>query len=126
MPRWTTSAEAWIEMGDAMDRRFFGPWYIEEMELWGGDDLDLLGPANITFDDDGFGSFQFVAVVGCIDCYFSERNGMPLVEFSWQGHDDSADACGRVWGVIEGDGKLHGRIFSHWAGNSAFSAKRKE
>ena len=62
-------------MGDAMDKRFSGAWRIEEMEVWGGNDLDLLGPANITFDDDGLGSFQFVAVVGFTDCRFSERDG---------------------------------------------------
>ena len=55
---------------------------------------------NITFDDDGLGSFQFIAVVGFIDCQFSERDGHPLVEFSWQGHDDNDDACGRGWGII--------------------------
>ncbi len=108
-----------------MDQRFSGAWRIEEMEVWGGDVLDLLGPANIAFDDDGLGSFQFVAVVGFIDCYFSERDGKPLVECSWQGHDDSDDACGRGWGIIEGDGKLRGRIFLHQADDSAFTAKRE-
>jgi hypothetical protein len=107
-----------------MDRRFEGVWRIEEMELWGGDDLDLLGPANITFDDDGFGSVQFIAVVGWIDCHFSERKGLPLVEFSWQGHDNNDDACGRGWGIIESDGKLRGRIFIHYADDSAFIASR--
>ncbi len=107
-----------------IDKRFSGDWRIEEMEVWGGDDLDLLGPANITFDDDGFGSFQFVAVVGFIDCEFSERGGKPLVEFSWQGHDDNSDACGRGWGIIESDGNLRGRIFIHYADDSGFTAIR--
>ncbi len=106
-----------------MDKRFSGTWWIEKMEVW--DDLDLLGPANITFDDDGLGSFQFVAVVGFTDCHFSERDGLPLVEFSWQGHDDSDEACGRGWGIIEGDGKLRGRIFIHQADHSGFTAKRE-
>ena len=109
-----------------MDKRFSGGWRIEEMELWGGDDLDLPGPANITFDDDGLGSVQFVAVVGIIDCYFSERGGLPLVEFSWQGHDDSDEACGRGWGTIEGEGKLRGRIFIHQADDSTFTANREK
>ncbi len=49
-------------MGDETDKRIEGAWRIEEMEVWDDNDLDLLGPANITFDDDGLGSFQFVAV----------------------------------------------------------------
>jgi hypothetical protein len=105
-----------------MDKRFFQFWRIEEMELWAGDVLNLLGPANITFDDDGLGSFQFVAVVGFTDCRFSERDGLPFVEFSWQGHDDNDDSCGRGWGIIEGDGKLRGRIFIHCADDSTFTA----
>ncbi len=107
-----------------MDKRFSGPWLMEKMEVWDNDSVNLLGPANITFDDDGLGSFQFIAVVGFIDCRFSERDGLPFVEFSWQGHDDDADACGRGWGIIERDGKLHGRIFIHCADDSAFTAKR--
>ncbi len=105
-----------------MDKRFSGFWRIEEMELWAGDDLNLLGHANITFDDDGFGSFEFIAVVGFTDCHFSERDGLPLVEFSWQGHDDGEETSGRGWGVIESDGKLRGRIFFHHGDDSAFTA----
>ena len=106
------------------DKRFEGVWRIEDMEVSGDDSLNLLGPANITFDDDGLGSFQFVAVVGFIDCRFSERDGKPLVEFSWQGRDDSDDASGRGWSMIEGNGELRGRIFIHCADDSAFTAKR--
>ena len=52
---------------------------------WRGDEdfMNLLGPANMTFDDDALGSFEFGAVVGFIDCRFSERDGKPFVEFSW-------------------------------------------
>lgn len=107
------------------DKHFEGVWRIEEMEGWGEDSLNLLGPANITFDNDGLGSFQFVAVVGFMDCRFSRRDGRPLVEFSWQGHDDSDDACGRGWAIIKDDGKLGGRIFIHCADDSAFVAKRE-
>jgi hypothetical protein len=107
-----------------MDRRFYGAWYIEEMEVWGGDVLNLLGSANITFDDDGLGRFQFIALVGFIDCQFLERDGKPLVDFSWQGNDEGDDACGRGWAMIEGNGKLRGRIFIHCADHSAFTAKR--
>ena len=86
------------------DKRFEGVWRIEEMEVWGDHSLNLLGPANITFDDDGLGSSQFIAVVGFIDSRFSERDGRPLVEFSWQGHDDNDDACVRGWAMIAARG----------------------
>ncbi len=111
-------------MSNAMIERFKGFWRFEEMELWDEDFINLLGPANITFDDDALGSFEFGAVVGFIDCRFSERDGKPFVEFSWQGKNDTDDDCGRGWGMIADDGNLHGRIFFHYSDDSAFTAKR--
>ncbi len=67
---------------------------------------------------------DFMAVVGFTDCRFSERDGKPCVEFSWQGHDDSDDTCGRGWAIIKDDGKMHGRIFIHCGDDSTFNAKR--
>ncbi len=62
-----------------------------------------------------------LAVEGFIDCRYSARE--PLVEFSWQGHDDGDDACGRGWAIVETDGKLRGRIFIHRGDDSGFIAK---
>ena len=62
-----------------MIKRFKGIWRIEEMEVWDRDFVNMLGPANITFDDDALGSFEFGAVVGYIDCRYSERDGKPFV-----------------------------------------------
>src|SRR5436309_9666404 len=62
---------------------FVGRWRITEMELWGREDLELVGPAFIEFDRRGMGEFQFIAVQGGLDCRFTERGGMPSVEFSW-------------------------------------------
>ena len=109
-------------MGNAMIERFKGFWRFEEMELWDEDFMNLLGPANITFDDDALGSFEFGAVVGFIDCRFSERDGKPFVEFSWQGKNDTDDDSGRGWGMITDEGNLHGRIFFHCSDDSAFTA----
>jgi hypothetical protein len=93
--------------------------------VWSSEVLNLLGPANIKFDYDGLCRLRYIAFLGFIDCRFSEHDGKPLVEFSWQGHDDNADACGRGWAAIEDDGKLRGRIFIHCANDSAFTAERK-
>ena len=111
-------------MGNAMIERFKGFWRFEEMELWDEDFMNLPGPANPTFEDDALRSFEFGAVVGLIDCRFSERDGKPFVEFSWQGKNDTDDDCGRGWGMIADDGNLHGRIFFHYSDDSAFTAKR--
>ena len=105
-------------------KQFVGAWHITDMEVWDTDAINLLGRANITFDDDEMGSFEFIAVVGFTDCRYSQRDGRPFVEFSWQGRDDSDDACGRGWATIEDNGKMRGRIFIHCGDDSAFNAQR--
>jgi hypothetical protein len=67
----------------AMKQPFLGLWRIVEMELWERDDVDMLRPAHIRFNRDGTGEFQFMTVQGEMDCRFGERDGRPIVEFSW-------------------------------------------
>jgi len=44
------------------------------------------------------------------------------VEFSWHGEDESDEALGRGWAILEKPDQLRGRIFIHHGDNSAFSA----
>jgi hypothetical protein len=102
---------------------FVGRWRITEMELWGREDLDLVVPAFIEFDRNGMGGFQFIAVQGCLDCRFSERSGLPAVEFSWEGQDDADESLGRGWAILR-DGELEGRWFFHRGDDSWFLATK--
>ncbi len=102
---------------------FIGRWRITEMELWEREDLDLVVPAFIEFCRENMGEFQFIAVQGCLDCRFGERGGMPAVEFSWEGQDDSDDAVGRGWAILR-DGKLDGRWLFHRGDESWFLATK--
>jgi hypothetical protein len=88
---------------------FLGTWRITTMELWAKNAIELLGPGLFIFEDDAFGEFRFIAVRGWMDCRFGERDGKPLVEFSWQGKDERDDAYGRGWATIENSGTLAGR-----------------
>jgi len=92
------------------------------MELWGQEARDLIVPAHITITDDGDGEFEFIAVVGYMDCHFDQRNGSPAVEFSWHGEDDSDEGLGRGWAVLEKPDLMRGRIFFHKGDDSAFTA----
>ena len=105
---------------------FLGAWRIETMELWAKDAIELLGPGMFVFEDEALGEFRFIAVRGWMDCRFAEREGRPLVEFSWQGKDDRDDASGRGWAVIEKNGTLAGRIYIHQGDDSAFTATRTD
>lgn len=107
-----------------MKDAFAGSWRLDTMELWDREAIDLLGPGFIRFGSGGMGEFRFCAVLGWMDCRFGERDGQPLVEFSWAGDDDADAACGRGWAVIERDGTLQGRLFIHQGDDSAFTATR--
>jgi hypothetical protein len=58
-----------------------GRWRIEETDVWGRDDLDLVGPAFIEFGRDNTGSFGFVAVRGWMDCRQTVIDECPAVDF---------------------------------------------
>jgi hypothetical protein len=99
-----------------------GKWRIVEMEVWGREAVDLLGPASIEFDEQQ-GRFAFIAVQAWLDCRHGERDGRPLVEFSWDGQDDGEPTSGRGWAAVEADGTLRGRVFFHMGDDSAFTAR---
>jgi hypothetical protein len=99
---------------------FLGRWRIVHMDQWDRDFLDLLEPAFITFDDGGLGAFVFGAVNGQLDCRYGEIG----VDFTWQGHDDADEACGRGHASLSQDGSLEGHLFFHLGDDSAFKAIR--
>ena len=100
-----------------------GTWRIVEMELWDRDAFELEGPAHITFEKDGTGEFNLIAVRGWIDARFVTRDGHEAVEFSWEGNDECDPATGRGWAALAGE-CLEGRLFFHMGDDSAFSAER--
>lgn len=100
-----------------------GAWRIDGMELWDRDYLDLEVPAHITFDRDRLGSFQFGAVRGWIDYRLAPMGDGVLVDFSWEGFNDSDPSCGRASATVTGD-RLEGRFYLHNGDDSAFTATR--
>ena len=103
---------------------FSGTWRITSTELWDTEALDMMQPAFIKFDDESIGSFGMIVISAGIDCRFGTRDGKPFVEFTFDGDDDGHPCTGRAWGVIEGDGKLRGRMFIHLGDDSGFVAER--
>jgi hypothetical protein len=86
-----------------------GAWRIVEMDLWGAEAIDLLGPGYIQFGADRTGRFRFIAVEGWMDCYSGQRDGRPCVEFTWEGNDESDPASGRGWAALERRWRRTGR-----------------
>jgi hypothetical protein len=102
-----------------------GTWRLVDAEMWDAEALDLLEPAYLAFGPRGSGEFQLIAIGAAIDYRVSERDGMPFVEFSWAGHDDSDPASGRGWARLEPSGALKGRLFIHQGDESGFTAHRE-
>jgi len=101
-----------------------GRWRIVEMELWDEAAIDLLGPAFIEIGPGNDGNFRFIAVEGWMDLRRIERDGLPGVEFSWDGNDECDPASGRGWAIAADDSSLLGRIYFHGGDDSAFRAVR--
>lgn len=105
-----------------------GNWRIVDMDGWDADYIDEEVKAYIRFEPKGVGEFQFGYVSGGIDHRLVERDGLPAVEWSWEGNDTGGgfdEISGRGWAVLDEDGKLRGQIFIHGGDDSAFVAKRK-
>jgi hypothetical protein len=79
-------------------KNFRGSWRSVHMNTWDNDYPDLIEPAFIAFDKGGQGEFVFGAVKGWLDCCYGERNGRPVVEFSWEGVSEGDQICGRGLG----------------------------
>jgi hypothetical protein len=101
-------------------KKFAGKWRIAETELWEKEALDLVVPAHMTFEPDGLGHFQMIAVEGGLDCRFDGNR----VEFSWIGDDEGDPTSGRGWAEMTDQGTLEGRIYFHQGDDSAFTARR--
>ena len=95
------------------------------MDEWDKEYLDLVETAHITIDRRGQGEFVFGAVKGWLDCRFTERDGLPFVEFSWEGLSEGDNVCGRGWATLQADESLEGHLFIHLSDDSAFVAKPK-
>lgn len=104
---------------------FLGRWRITEMELWDRADFDSVESAHFTFEKNGLGDFQFIAVQGGMDCRFSKREDKPFVEFTWLGYDETDPVSGRGWALLNGD-EITGRIFFHTGDDSTFTARRND
>jgi hypothetical protein len=107
----------------AKPKSFHGSWRIIQMDEWDEEYLDLVETAHITIDKRGQGEFVFGTVKGWLDCRFTEREGLPFVEFSWEGLSEEDSMCGRGWASLQSDGSLKGHLFIHLSDDSAFLAK---
>ena len=101
-----------------------GRWRIVETELWNQEALDLVLPAHTTFDRNGLGEMQLIAIGASIDYRVEQREGASILEFSWSGFDERDATSGRAWARIDGD-TMRGKLFIHQGDESTFVARRE-
>ena len=103
--------------------KFAGRWLIESMTMWDRGFIDEEVRGYFEFEDRNVGSFQFGYVKGQIHYRIGERDGKPLVEFSWKGYDEMDPVKGRGWLALEGE-ELKGMFYFHLGDESGVVLKR--
>ncbi len=109
--------------GGTAKHALLGTWRIVETELWDLDDLDLMDPAHLTLQPKGHGRLGLLAIEADLDYRVVQREGLPAIEFSFEGSDEGDQISGRGWAILEGE-QLQGRIFIHHGDDSGFTACR--
>ena len=109
--------------GGRAKHTLLGTWRIVETELWDVDDLDLIEPAHLTLEPNGHGRLGLLAIEAILDYRVVQREGLPAIEFSFEGFDEGDRMSGRGWAICEG-ARLRGRLFFHQGDDSAFTASR--
>jgi len=103
---------------------FLGNWRIIQTELWDREALDLVAPAVLSLKPKGVGQVAFIAIEAQIDYRIVMRDGLPGIEFSFQGFDEGDEVMGRGWAILQEE-QLRGRLFFHQGDDSSFVARRE-
>ncbi|MFI5378277.1 MAG: hypothetical protein ACHRHE_03135 [Tepidisphaerales bacterium] len=101
-----------------------GAYKITHMDQWDQDFVDIEVPGFIRFDPHGQVEFHFGYVTGEMTVVFTDRNGKPAAEWTWEGNDEMDPASGRGWAVLQDDGRLEGELSFLEGDSSAFTAER--
>ena len=113
-------------MGTAkMTTLVLGRWSIDCMSMWDKDYIDAEVPGYFDFGGNNLGSFRFGYVRGDLDYRFTQRDGKPTVEFSFEGCDwaNGSPCSGRGWMTLADD-RLVGMFFFHCGDESEIELSR--
>jgi hypothetical protein len=99
-----------------------GKWRIVEMPDFDADYPDLVEPAYIIFDNDGFSGFAFGCVTGHI--WAASSADADFIDFSWKGSDEMEEVAGDGEAELQQDGSLHGEFSFHNGDECSFIAQK--
>ncbi len=102
---------------------FEGKWYIEEMELWGEDYINMEVKAYIQIYEDESGDFQFGLVSGGIKGKVVNHDGRERFEFRFNGMDEMDPISGEGWIERMGEDVVEGKFIFDHGDSSMFTGK---
>jgi hypothetical protein len=104
--------------------KYKGKWFIQEMDLWDKEFIDLVTPGYIEIDSNGSGEIQFGCVNAQLDYCVNSKGNEERLDFSFDGQDEGDPINGRGFAKIR-DKSLVGRIFIYMGDESDFVAQKK-
>lgn len=99
------SAIAREPYGDRWDGEALAPRHVAHRreDFWDLHDLDVMDPAHLTLEPKGHGTLGLLAIEGDLDYRVVQREGLPAIEFSFEGSDEGDRISGRGWAVLDGE-----------------------
>jgi hypothetical protein len=98
-----------------------GRWRIVESDLWGPDDLALLGPATIAFDGRGHGEITVGALTAALRLDYARTT----ICFRWHGADDMTEVTGEGAAELQDDGTIEIEFAYHDGDEAILKAVRE-
>jgi hypothetical protein len=86
--------------------QLIGKWRIVDADIWDRNYLDLIEPAQITFDRNGRGEFAFGVVNATMELEYANR----IVFFTWTGFDEGDEISGSGSAELDDDGAIEVEI----------------
>jgi hypothetical protein len=108
-------------MSGPSDCQVIGRWRIVASDLWDRDYLDLVGPAYLQIDAQGWAEFRF----GAVDATAQLEYGRRIIFFHWNGFDEGDAIGGDGSAELQDDGSLEIELSFNDGDNAILTAHRE-
>ena len=90
---------------------FVGEYTITEMSDFDDTYLNMDGDPTLIINENGSGEFHFGVVTGHFEGKVKEKDGKEVLSFRWTGNDETDDAAGTGWVLIDDENEsIEGEI----------------
>ena len=107
------------EMTQASSSLLIGKWRIVESDLWDTDHLDLVEPAYMSIQEDGWGEIAFGALNASLDCEYAPGT----IFFTWIGFEEMDEVGGTGSAELNEDGTVSIEFAYHSGDEAELTAR---